>query len=122
MQLSSLIKNSINGLELISDIHRVPNLKVLQNLAGPALRGLILQRAKNEDITRMKMHGTSTFNWNYTFEGNDYSKLYEKAKNGQWDGNKDLDWAINVDPYNEEQKIFINKHSLEIQKEHITIV
>lgn len=102
MQLSSLIKNSINGLELISDIHRVPNLKVLQNLAGPALRGLILQRAKNEDITRMKMHGTSTFNWNYTFEGNDYSKLYEKAKNGQWDGNKDLDWAINVDPYNEE--------------------
>ncbi len=115
MELSSLLVNSIHGFELIGDMKRVTNPKVLKSLMGPALRGLVLQRAKNEDATKIKMHGESVFNWRYTSEGNHYTKLYEKAKDGQWDGRRDLEWGTQVDPYNDDFNL-ISDESLPLRE------
>jgi len=42
----------------------------------------------------------SLFTWDYTKGARPrLEKLYEKAKRSQWNGETDLDWSIEVDPY-----------------------
>jgi len=42
----------------------------------------------------------SLFTWDYTKGARPrLEKLYEKAKTSQWNGETDLDWSIEVDPY-----------------------
>jgi hypothetical protein len=40
----------------------------------------------------------TTFTWDYGRSRPALGKLYEKAKNSQWNGSTDLDWSIDVDP------------------------
>jgi len=52
----------------------------------------------NETIHAVKDNADAIFTWNYEKGARPaLSKLYEKAKNSQWNGETDLDWSIDVD-------------------------
>ncbi len=50
------------------------------------------------DLSLVESHFDALFTWDYA-KGKrpQLNKLYEKAKSSQWDGEKDLDWSIDVD-------------------------
>jgi hypothetical protein len=50
------------------------------------------------ELAAVESHFDSIFTWDYTKGTRPaLNKLYEKAKGSQWDGEKDLDWSIEVD-------------------------
>jgi hypothetical protein len=50
------------------------------------------------ELSAVESHFDSIFSWDYTKGTRPaLNKLYEKAKGSQWDGEKDLDWSIEVD-------------------------
>ena len=50
-------------------------------------------------ITSVKDGADAIFTWDYEKGARPaLNKLYEKAKNSQWNGETDLDWSIDVDP------------------------
>ncbi|MEI7593069.1 MAG: ferritin-like domain-containing protein [Actinomycetes bacterium] len=50
-------------------------------------------------LTAVEDNADSIFTWDYEKGARPaLSKLYEKAKNSQWNGDTDLDWSISVDP------------------------
>jgi len=58
----------------------------------------------NEDMTSListvEDNADAIFTWRYDKgERANLDKLYEKAKTSQWNGQTDLDWSIDVDPY-----------------------
>ncbi len=53
---------------------------------------------KEETISRVKNEADSIFTWDYEKGKRPrLEKLYEKSKHSMWDGQKDLDWSIDVD-------------------------
>jgi hypothetical protein len=53
----------------------------------------------NEAIHAVKDNADAIFTWDYEKGSRPaLNKLYEKAKNAQWNGETDLDWSIDVDP------------------------
>ncbi|HJM37559.1 MAG: ferritin-like domain-containing protein [Acidimicrobiales bacterium] len=59
----------------------------------------------NEDVTSLihtvEDNADAIFTWGYDKgERAPLDRLYEKAKTSQWNGQTDLDWSIEVDPYN----------------------
>ena len=58
----------------------------------------------NDDVTTLihavEDNADAIFTWGYDKgERARLDKLYEKAKGSQWNGQTDLDWSIDVDPY-----------------------
>ena len=58
----------------------------------------------NEDVTSLihavEDNAVAIFTWGYDKgERAPLDRLYEKAKTSQWNGQTDLDWSIEVDPY-----------------------
>lgn len=54
---------------------------------------------RDEVIHRVQDNAEAIFTWNYEKgERAKLTKLYEKAKTSQWNGETDLDWSIDVDP------------------------
>jgi len=54
----------------------------------------------DEVIHIVEDNADAIFTWNYgKGERAKLDKLYEKAKTSQWNGSTDLDWSIEVDPY-----------------------
>ena len=58
----------------------------------------------NDDVTSVihavEDNADAIFTWSYEkAERPRLDKLYEKAKTSQWNGQTDLDWSIDVDPY-----------------------
>ena len=58
----------------------------------------------NEDVTSLihavEDNAEAIFTWGYDKgERAPLDRLYEKAKTSQWNGQTDLDWSIEVDPY-----------------------
>ena len=58
----------------------------------------LTNRDSAAELAAVESHFDSIFTWDYT-KGKrpPLNKLYEKAKGSQWDGEKDLDWSIDVD-------------------------
>ena len=59
----------------------------------------------NDDVTSLihtvEDNAEAIFTWRYDKgERARLDRLYEKAKTSQWNGQTDLDWSIDVDPYN----------------------
>ena len=59
----------------------------------------------NNDVTSLihtvEDNAEAIFTWRYDKgERARLDRLYEKAKTSQWNGQTDLDWSIDVDPYN----------------------
>jgi len=70
----------------------------------------------NDDVTSVihavEDNADAIYTWCYDKgERQALDKLYEKAKTSQWNGQTDLDWSIDVDPYN----TFTAADPLEIQ-------
>jgi len=106
MNVTKLIKNSIDATSLIPEAAASGNLRVFSSFLGPALRGLVLQKGKNEMSTRMPSSYTSIFDWRYNRgEFPEMQTLYNRAKTSQWNAATDIDWSIDVDPFNPEREI-----------------
>jgi hypothetical protein len=82
-------------------VGRSRNARVFLDLAGPAVRGLVLKKGKRSRTTEMPARHQAHFDWSYTRDHAEMSKLYEAAKRTQWNATTDLDWSIDVDPYDE---------------------
>jgi hypothetical protein len=59
---------------------------------------LAVKSDPNEVIHAVRDNADAIFTWDYERSRPSLSKLYEKAKNAQWNGETDLDWSIDVDP------------------------
>jgi len=58
----------------------------------------LTNRDTTAELALVESHFDSIFTWDYTKGTRPaLNKLYEKAKGSQWDGEKDLDWSIEVD-------------------------
>ncbi len=59
----------------------------------------LTNRDMTSELSLVESHFDSLFTWDYA-KGKrpQLNKLYEKAKQSQWDAETDLDWSIDVDP------------------------
>ncbi|MBL4688504.1 MAG: ferritin-like domain-containing protein [Nannocystaceae bacterium] len=85
----------------LGPLGRSGNPRVLLNLAGPAVRGLLLKRGKQGGTSTMATNNRAQFDWKYARDKAEMARLYEAAKRGQWNGSSDIDWSIQVDPGDE---------------------
>src|SRR6267142_2712291 len=90
---------------LLRDAVRSGNLRVLASMLGPAFRGLIRHRGRNEDSTPVQLGYRAHFDWRYARSEPAMARLYEAAKTSQWNARTDLHWSIDVDPLSVEHPI-----------------
>jgi len=90
---------------MLRDAVQSGNLRVLASMLGPAFRGLVQQRGKNESATPMRLGYSATFDWRYARGEPEMARLYEAAKASQWNATTDLDWSVDVDPESAERPI-----------------
>jgi hypothetical protein len=73
----------------------------------------ITNKDVDELVHAVKDNADALFTWNYDKGARPaLNKLYEKAKNGQWNGETDLDWSIDVDQEKVRQDNLANAVSL----------
>ncbi len=78
------------------------NPKVLGSMASSAVRGLVLRSGKHQHQTLMPCSHEALFNWDYGHDHPEMLRLYERAKEAQWNGSN-LPWQTSVDPLNPER-------------------
>ncbi len=105
MRLTELISNAVENRGAFADAAKISNVRVLLDLLGPAYRGLILKRAKQDDSIAVPTLNTARFDFAYRRDDERLSKLYAAAKSSQWDGATDLEWSTDVDPMNPEVEL-----------------
>ena len=76
--------------------------KVAARLVPSGVRGLLLSRGKQGRPSSMPATHNAHFDWSYPADHPEMADLYRRAKQGQWDGDRDLDWSTDVDPLNPE--------------------
>lgn len=105
--MTSLIEraNAINPSQMLQKVLRTGNVKVALSLLGPALRGLVLHGGKQAS-SDMQANHQAHFDWTYQRDQDELRKLYEAAKVSQWNATTDLDWSIQVDPYDPHHDLF----------------
>jgi len=105
--VTSLIEraNAINPSQMLQKVLRTGNVKVALSLLGPALRGLVLHGGKQAS-SDMQANHQAHFDWTYQRDQDELRKLYEAAKVSQWNATTDLDWSIQVDPYDPHHDLF----------------
>jgi hypothetical protein len=110
MDVSKLMRNSLKAASIIPDAAASRNPRVFASFLRPGYRGLILQKGKNEAATTLPVAYETTFDWRYQRgEMPKMQQLYEMAKGSQWNAAKDIDWSIEVDPYNPERPILSDR-------------
>lgn len=105
MDVRKIAVNTYQNASLARDAGRSGNVKVLMDLFGPAVRGLLLQKGKESGASEMRVGNRAFFDWQYTSNKPELAKLYEAAKRAQWDAATAVDWSIDVDPYSEERDL-----------------
>ena len=91
-------------LDNIGMMLSVNNLKVAASIAPSAIRGLFTRGAQ-ADSAAMKASHAAHFDLSYASEFPEMYELYRRAIVNQWNGDRDLDWSINVDPENPERPL-----------------
>lgn len=86
-------------------VGRSRNPRVFLDLAGPAVRGLILKAGRQGGTSQMPAHHRAHFDWRYERTKPEMARLYETAKTSQWNATTDIDWSIQVDPYDESRDL-----------------
>ncbi len=104
MHLGTHIGNAVdtiraNGPSILTDAGTTRNFRVLATLLGPAYRGLVRRLAKGADGTEMPLDHSAYFDWRYTREFPDVTRLYEAAKSSQWNATVDIDWSRPVEHF-----------------------
>jgi len=97
--------NAINPAVMLQKVLRTGNVKVALSLLGPALRGLVMHSGK-QPSSDMQANHQAHFDWTYKRDQEELRKLYEVAKVSQWNATTDLDWSIQVDPYDPHHDLF----------------
>jgi hypothetical protein len=99
------LQNLAESGPLLREAVQSRNLRVLASMLGPAFRGLVQQRGRNEPATPMRLDYHAHFDWRYGRAEPEMARLYEAAKASQWNASKDLDWSIDVDPESAEKPL-----------------
>jgi hypothetical protein len=84
-------------LETIDVLTAVRDPRVLKALLPSGIRGLVLQRGKQDTPSHMRASHSAHFDWTYPSDQPEMADLYKRAKAGQWDGDS-LPWHTSVDP------------------------
>ncbi len=92
-------------LHALGALGRSRNPRVFLDLAGPAVRGLLLKRGKQGGNVQIPAKHQAHFDWSYERNRPELSKLYDAAKRSQWDAATTLDWSIDVDPYDDRREL-----------------
>jgi hypothetical protein len=98
MSLGQTFSNLFETVPMVKDAAASGNMTVFRSLLGPAWRGMVAQRGKEGDSTRMPVGHPAHFDWTYLRNRPQFARLYEAAKSSQWNGETDLDWTMSVDP------------------------
>ncbi len=98
----------------LGPVGRSRNARVFLDLAGPAVRGLLLKRGKQGGTTTVASKNRSQFDWKYDRDHAEMARLYEAAKRSQWNATTDIDWSIQVDPA-DEGRTLIPDHLLPLE-------
>ncbi|MFO0729236.1 MAG: ferritin-like domain-containing protein [Myxococcota bacterium] len=99
MLISHTLDALLANAGTLAEAGRSKNLSVLQNLLGPAFRGLVLRRGKLGAHAAVEAHHRADFDLSYLRDRPELSRLYEAAKNSQWIPDQVLDFKTAVDPY-----------------------
>jgi len=112
--LRSRVEPYFEALEVMSEVR---NPKVMASLGPSSVRGLVFQRGKQGQPTKIPATHEAYFDWTYPSDQPEMLELYRRAKEGQWNGETYLDWSTDVDPMNPEVPVipdyFINFDTLE---------
>lgn len=92
-------------LTALGPMGRSRNPRVFLDLAGPAVRGLLLKKGKQGSTARMPAHHQAHFDWTYEQTRPELRKLYDAAKRSQWDSDTTLPWDTVVDPQDESREL-----------------
>ena len=101
----SAMNRLVRTVPVVREAAEARNVRLLYALLGPAFRGLVQRRGHSEDSTELDAAGSARFDWAYRREFPEMARLYEAAKDSQWNGTKDLDWSRDVDPMNVRVKL-----------------
>jgi hypothetical protein len=91
-------------LDSIGMLTSVKNIKVGASMAPSAVRGLFLGRGQGDSASMRANHATH-FDLSYQGEFPEMYDLYRRAVSNQWNGDRDLDWSISVDPENPDRPL-----------------
>lgn len=79
------------------------NPKVIFKMLPSIFKSFVLQEAKKGKPVLVPASHKANFDFSYGGEFPEMYELYRRAVQNQWDGDKDLDWRIDVDPFNDEK-------------------
>jgi hypothetical protein len=108
MTARRLLRNATQNADVLREATHSGNIKVALSLLGPAVRGFVLQRGKTDGRSQMPAAHRAHFDWTYTRDRAELARLYAAAKRSQWDAATDLDWSIQVDPYDPSRQLFLD--------------
>jgi hypothetical protein len=77
------------------DIPRNP--RVLRSLLGPAWRGLVQHKGRSTGRSAIRVGFDASFDWQYDRSFPELARLYEVAKESQWNAATALDWSRPVE-------------------------
>ena len=80
-------------------VFRSKNPKVFLDLIGPAVRGFLLHKGRGRPHTQVETKNDALFDWAYKRDQPEMARLYELGKASQWNASTDIDWSIDVDPF-----------------------
>jgi len=72
--------------------------RVVRSMLGPAWRGFVERRGQGAGRSTVKVSLDASFDWTYERTFPEMARLYEVAKESQWNGATALDWTRSVDP------------------------
>jgi hypothetical protein len=100
------VRNQLDSyLEMLGLLGEIDNPRVLRALGPSGLRGLLLKRGKQNAPSQFPARHGAHFDWSYPADHTGMAELYQRAKQGQWDGATYLPWDTDVDPLSPEVPI-----------------
>jgi len=106
MHVPRLVSKTVEHAPAFRDAGRTRNWRVARSLLGPAVRGLLLERGKGRERSRIPSRHDACFDWTYRRDDPELGRLTRAARRGQWDPDEDLDWSVAVDPHDPAVEIF----------------
>ncbi len=108
-------------METITMMGSVHNPQVALSMTPSAWRGLVKKDGRNLDAAHMPARHNVHFDLAYKLEFPEMLELYRRAVENQWDGDRDLNWSLDVDPLNPETPMIAPEWQLYEQLEQFGI-
>ncbi len=100
------VQNQLDALaEALSVLGEIKDPAVLRSIGPAGVKGLLLKRGKQGVPTLAQANHQAYFDWTYTSSQPEMRALFQRAKAGQWDSDRDLPWSTSVDPENPERPL-----------------